>query len=499
MSDLKQLQVAAKGFSILYVEDNPSLRENAAKLLKKFFTQVDTAEDGKVALELFKKKKYPIVITDIKMPNMDGFTLIKHLRKRTTDTKIIIMSAFDDKELLFKGIELGIFRFLKKPVNVTELSGVLHQAIVEIKQENNTKVFFTHLKNVFDYQSSMVVMFRDSVVSLANDKFLEFFAYESTDECKKSVKDLGAKFLKHDGFLYNNKTVNAMETLKLNEKKLYHVKMKNNDGDFRHFVATYQNVPDKASYGILSFEDVTDLNLLKLFDLNQSHKDNQDQDHQAMMNIFEVIQRNSAKISLHNYYCGLSITNTGIISKIEGDVITIKTTYMQQKAIQREKKTLLVSNTLPLVVEANEVVQINFEKQEISLKAMKFVKTSPITRNTIRVVPSGKVNVSLFMGESKFHGDVEIEDISLDAVKLKLNVLPAGLDEKSEIILDIVLELDKKPLIVNSKAVLLRKKESRHSFYVVFKFKDLKKSNLVKYITKRQMSLIRELKGMQNG
>ena len=80
--------------------------------------------------------------------------------------------------------------------------------------------------------------------------------------------------------------------------------------------------------------------------------------------------------------------------------------------------------------------------------SLHFVKTSPITRKTIRVVPDGKQSVSLFIREGKFHGDCEIEDISLDAVKIKMNALPAG---------------------------------------------------LVKYITKRQMALIREIKGMQNG
>ncbi len=499
MGNLKELQSIAKDVSILYVEDNDSLRKNATKFLKKFFTQVDVAEDGEVALKLFKKNNYPIVITDIKMPNMDGITFIKKIKNRSLSTKIIIMSAFDDKELLFEGIELGIFRFLKKPVNVTELSSVLYKAIIEIKDENNRSLFYSHLKNIFDYQSSMLVMLHDQNISLANDKFLDFFQYESLEECKNSMSDVGSSFLEHDGFLYNMDEYNAIENIKLNEKKLYHIKLKDKDSKIKHFILKYQNIPEKKNYGILSFEDVTELNLLKLFDFNKDTKDKEVQNHEAMLNILEVIQRNSAKIELHNYYNGLSITNNGIITKIQDGVITIKTTYMQQKAVQMEKKILLVSNALPLVIESNEILKISFEKQEIEIKGLRFIKSSPITRSTIRVVPSGKVSVSLFLGANKFHGDVELEDISLESVKLKLNALPAGMDEYSDIILDIVLELDKKPLIINSKVTLLRKTESRHSFYVVFLFKDLKKSNLVKYITKRQMALIRELKGMQNG
>ena len=501
MNNLKELQDLAKNYKLLYVEDNDALRKNAAKLLRKIFTHVDLAEDGEVGLELFKKNHYHLVLTDIKMPKMDGMTLIKHIKKIRPDTKNIVMSAFDDKELLLQGIEFGVFRFLKKPVNVTELSDVLHAAVLEIKHENNSKIFYTHLKNIFDYQSSMVVMLNDSKIVLANDMFLEFFNDDYEDESKKSFDFISKQFLEHDGFLYENENdeVDILETIKSNPQKLYHVKLQNQEDDVKHFILKYQEIPEKENYGVLSFDDVTELNLLKLFDSAQCSDDDSFINNEAMFKLLEVIQRNSAKIELHNYYSGLSITNNGIITDVKGDQLTIKTTYMQQKAMQIEKKTLIVSSALPHAIECREILKNSFETQEVELKSIGFVNSSPITRATIRVVPAGNQTVSLFLGANKFHGDIEIEDISLDAVKLKLNALPAGLDKDSDIVLDIVLELDKRPLIINTKATMLRKTEFRHSFSVVFLFKDFKKGLLVKYITKRQMALIREIKGMQNG
>ncbi len=62
MSDMKSLQVIAKGYSVLYAEDNVSLRENASKLLKKIFKNVLVASDGKEALELFKRDNAHILI-----------------------------------------------------------------------------------------------------------------------------------------------------------------------------------------------------------------------------------------------------------------------------------------------------------------------------------------------------------------------------------------------------------------------------------------------------
>jgi YesN/AraC family two-component response regulator len=499
MNLLKDLQHITKDFTLLYVEDNQALRDKAKILLEKFFSSVDLASDGKAGLEMFKKKHYSIVITDIKMPHMDGLTLSKYIKKIKPETKIIIMSAFDDKDLLLQGIELGIFRFLTKPVNVTELAEVLQKAILEIKHEQDTKMFYSYLKNIFEYQSSMVVMLHDKELVLANDIFLEFFGFECMSDSKESLFEIAKQFLPHDSFLYNSQDTDAVDTLLSHPQKLFHIKLKSPDETLHHFILKYQNIPEKEGYGILSFDDVTELNLLALFDASQSKKDAKILNTKAMYNLLEVIQRNSSKVDIHNYYKGLSITNSAVITEIRKESIVLRTSYIQLKAIQLEQTAYIYSSALPHVVEVKEVVKMSFEKQEVELKLLAFVQTSPIQRATIRVVPSDKQTVSLFLGTNKFHGDIEIEDISLDAVKLKLSALPAGLDEDSEIVLDIVLELDKKPLIINTKATMLRKSESKYSFSVVFMFKELKKSALVKYITKRQMELIREIKGMQNG
>lgn len=499
MDVLKELKSAAEGFSILYVEDNQALRQNAAKLLRKFFDTVDVAEDGAVGLEMFQKNHYPIVITDIKMPNMDGVKLTKHIKQIQADTKVIIMSGHDEKDYLMKAIELGVFRYLKKPVNLKELTADLYLALQEIKHERNTKILYTNLQNIFNYQSSMVIMLNETKPILANQIFLDFFYVDSIEEFAETYGSVSKQFMEHDGFLYNSGEVSAINKLRMNEKKLFHVKMQNQRDEIKHLIAKYQVIPEKSGYGILSFDDVTELKLLKLFDEKQTDIDDKNQDSEAMYRLLEVIQRNSAKIELHNYYKGLSITHDGVIIEVKDDSIVLKTIYMQQKAVQFEKRTILISEALPSAIDCSEVVKIGFENQNIELKKLKFMKSSPTSRSTIRVVPDEKHSASLFLGENKFHGDIIIEDISLDAVKFKLNALPAGLQNGDEVNLDIVLELDKKPLIINTKATVLRKSESRYSFSIIFIFKDVKKSELVKYITKRQMAIIREFKGLQNG
>jgi len=499
MVDMKKLVANAKGFSILYVEDNNALRNNASKLLHKFFDTVYSAENGKEGLKLFKKHLPQIVITDIKMPLMDGITLSKNIKTICPKTKIMIMSAFDDKEYLYTAIELGVFRFIKKPVNITELSQVLFEALEEIKHERNSQLFNIYLKNVFDYQSSMVIMIKDKKPIIANQSFLDFFDVENIGELLQKYKDFGDKFLEHDGFLYNHENRFWFDEVLENRDKLYHVKIKDKEENTRHFIFKFQHIPEKESYSVLSFDDVTELNLLKLFDEKASKDDENFKDSKAMFNLLEVLQRNSAKVELHNYYKGLTITNDAIITEVNENSIIVKTNYLQEKAIQYEQKSIIVSDALPKHIICEKIVKIGFDNQSVELGNIHFILTSPVTRKTIRLVPESKHTVSLFLGDNKFQGELFIEDISLDAIKLNLNALPAGLEKGDDVLIDIVLEMDKKPFIINSRAKYVSKRELQHSFSLVFMFDGTKKNELIKYITKRQMAIIREFKGLGNG
>lgn len=498
MNNLKELLRDAKGLSVLCVEDNEVLRHKAVKLLKKFFSWVDEAEDGLAGLELFKKHHYSILITDIRMPNMDGMTLIKNVKKINPNIKTIIMSAHDDKELLFDAIEQGVFRFLKKPVDVTKLTTVLHQATLEIRHESNRKIFYSNLENIFNYQDSMVVMLHENSIVLANDVFLEFFGYKSNKECQSVGFEISGKFLEEDGCLHNANAINALDVIRENEHKFFHIKLKNKNAKTIHFIIKYQAIPKKMDYGILSFEDISDLNILDVADVKENNE-NVETSSEDIHELLETIQRKNIPVKLHNFYKGLKVTNNAMIMDWQGESLTLKTSYLQIKAIQMQQSTLLISNELPFSLLCSKIEGMSFEKQEVQFKGFKFMKSSPINRKSIRVTPTGKQEIKLFLEDEMFHGDVEIEDISLEAVRLKLNAFPAGLDEKTEVEIEMFLEFDNKKTIMKVKGKVLRKYESKHHFHIVFMFVESQKNILVEYITYCQMALIREIKGMQNG
>ncbi len=105
---------------ILFIDDEPILRHVAMLLLKKRFSSVFTAEQGKKGLELFKLHKPDIVITDVHMPEMDGIELSQEIRKLCSRTPIIIVSAnyYSFAERLNTA---GRIRFIQKPFDMSML------------------------------------------------------------------------------------------------------------------------------------------------------------------------------------------------------------------------------------------------------------------------------------------------------------------------------------------------------------------------------------------
>ena len=499
MGDIKNLKALASGFSVLYIEDNKALRKNASKLLSKFFDTLHVGVDGDDGLKLFKEYHPDIVITDIKMPNVDGMELSKQIKEINPFSKIIIMSAFDDKEHLLQAIELDIFRFLKKPVNINELVDVLLATLKQIRHENNNKLFNMHLRSIFDYQSSMVLMLKDKKPLMANQMFLNFFDVENITNFSKTHADFGEEFLEHSGFLYNTPEKSWFDVLVQEKQNIYHVKLKDKNNEIKHFILKYKVIPEKESYSILSFDDVTDLEFIKLFNDNKSNKDEFLKDKTAMYDLLKVIYRNAAKIQLHNYYKGLSITNDAIIDEVKEDSIVLKTNFLQEKAVQYERNTIIVSDALPNIIVCDELENISFEEQTVEFKNIHFSTSSAVDRKTIRVVPEDTHEVTLIFQNHKFQDELRIADISQDAINIRLEVLPAGLSIGDEILVDMLLHVDDKPLIINIKSKLFRKKENLHSFSLVLTFDETNNKELREYITKRQMAIIREFKGLQNG
>jgi two-component system, OmpR family, response regulator VanR len=131
-----------KNIKILYVEDDEIARENGIEYLENFFEQIYEASDAIIALQLYEKHKPDIIITDIQMPKLNGLEFVKRIRQKDKHTQIIIITAFCDKDYLLKAIELGLVKYLVKPVKEKEFEEALFLCVdsLENSQSNIIKL-----------------------------------------------------------------------------------------------------------------------------------------------------------------------------------------------------------------------------------------------------------------------------------------------------------------------------------------------------------------------
>ena len=137
MTNSQRLLEYTKDLNLLFVEDYAELRESTTEILKNFFNIVDAVEDGKEALELYKKNSYDIVLTDIRMPNMDGVELTQEIYKLNQEQSIIILSAHDESKYLIPLINLGVAHFIKKPIDYQELINALLKVAKPFKEQED--------------------------------------------------------------------------------------------------------------------------------------------------------------------------------------------------------------------------------------------------------------------------------------------------------------------------------------------------------------------------
>ncbi|MGD9970080.1 MAG: response regulator transcription factor [Sulfuricurvum sp.] len=136
---LQELKSVTASLSVLYVEDEAMLREGLASSLRQLFKKVEVAEDGAIGLELYKHALFDLIVTDISMPNMDGIAMIEQIKRIDPRARIIVTSAQNDADKLLTLINLGVERFLTKPINKSHLIEGLFSVCNAITAINNAE------------------------------------------------------------------------------------------------------------------------------------------------------------------------------------------------------------------------------------------------------------------------------------------------------------------------------------------------------------------------
>ncbi|EAJ1475514.1 response regulator transcription factor [Campylobacter jejuni] len=149
-----------KELIILVVEDEIKTRESLINVLSERFSKVIGAQNGDEGLKKFKPD---LVITDIAMPIMDGLDMAREIKEISDDVPIVVLSAYSEKERLLRSIDIGIDKYLIKPIDIEELFKVLDYLIGEKIEANmlvkiSEEYQFNKTKRTLIYNGEEIVL-----------------------------------------------------------------------------------------------------------------------------------------------------------------------------------------------------------------------------------------------------------------------------------------------------------------------------------------------------
>lgn len=134
-----------KSLTILLAEDEGELRRETAAFLELYCGRVIQAPNGREALALIDSERPDLVISDIRMPVMNGLELAASMKRRCPDIPLIFCTAFTETSYLLKAIEMGVSAFVRKPVDTDELLAVIAKAALPLLQRREIEGFSDEL------------------------------------------------------------------------------------------------------------------------------------------------------------------------------------------------------------------------------------------------------------------------------------------------------------------------------------------------------------------
>lgn len=143
-----------KNLSILYVEDDEEIRDQLSQFLSRRVGKLYTARNGREGLAAFHAHQPDIVVSDIRMPEMDGLDMAGAIKQAYPATPVIMTTAFNETDFFLKAIDIGVDKYVMKPVQVDHLVDAIHASAHALQAERNLRLAAT----VFDTAGEAIVI-----------------------------------------------------------------------------------------------------------------------------------------------------------------------------------------------------------------------------------------------------------------------------------------------------------------------------------------------------
>ncbi|MAD41023.1 MAG: DNA-binding response regulator [Arcobacter sp.] len=170
-----------QNLTLLYAEDEVGIRENIADSLRYYVKEVYEANDGEEGYNLYLEKTPDIILTDIRMPNVNGIEFIKKVRQTDKKTPVVMITAHTDKEYLLQVVELHMEKYIVKPLELDELFEALDKCI-SILDSNRTVTLKVDESYRYDYDLKELKYKDESIV--LNKKEMTFLEVLISDQSR---------------------------------------------------------------------------------------------------------------------------------------------------------------------------------------------------------------------------------------------------------------------------------------------------------------------------
>lgn len=225
-------------YKVLIVDDEPIIRKGLRNIInwKNFGCEVVAeAADGQDGLDLVKKHKPDIIITDIKMPETDGLSMIRKIKEDVPDSRIIILTGYRNFDYVHEALKLGVMDFLLKPSRIEELTAAISRAVKELKFQKQRTEEFEKLGQLFVQNISVLreKLLYDVIYEINTNgedirEKLKLFGVEQGDFCMLLVQNDaeesdGSEISQYDRHLYQFGIINTFNEIFADKFEVMHV------------------------------------------------------------------------------------------------------------------------------------------------------------------------------------------------------------------------------------------------------------------------------------
>jgi len=199
-----------KTLTVMYVEDDESIRTSLGNILKKVFKEVITCVDGQEGVSNYLMYtndmdiEFDAIISDINMPNMNGLEMIKEIRKHNVDIPVVMTTAHGESNYLMEAIKVNVSGYTLKPIDTKELL-VTVQKFCQIKRNmkliQEKEAELSEYMDLMDGIATIVKVDQQDMIISTNSYFNEVAQYEENE-----LVDSNAIITIHD----NNLTIQIL-------------------------------------------------------------------------------------------------------------------------------------------------------------------------------------------------------------------------------------------------------------------------------------------------